>query len=114
MLLELLISFRQVGFTEWVDPFDVLSAMTNFRTLTGDTLDFLRTVHHVDDAFLHQLAQRGIWRHLGGMLDGQQITEAGILDYAFGIHTDDDRGRRLEVHTPQVTNGFLSNLIQVG
>lgn len=114
MNLDQLISVRKVQFSDWVDPFDVLSALPNYRTLTDNTLELLGSMRLVNDAFLRELAQRGILHHRGWLHDGRHITTAGILDYSFGNYAHDGRGRRLQVHAPQVCDDFLSKLIEVG
>ncbi|KAH7702486.1 hypothetical protein AAVH_30354, partial [Aphelenchoides avenae] len=105
-----------------LDVFDLVCAFPHYRTMNTDTLKLLREHVGLNDGLLRSLASRGIWsqRDLrtrnvmisrSGM-DGKEITEDGILDFAFGDYSGDEGGRRLHVNEPQISSRFISKLVE--
>ncbi|KAH7707566.1 hypothetical protein AAVH_25200 [Aphelenchoides avenae] len=84
--------YGKISLMPGLDVFDLICAFPHYRTINKDTLRFLQGHVGLNDDLLRSLASRGIWSqtnvracnemHRSGM-DGKEITEDGILDFAF-------------------------------
>ncbi|KAH7694218.1 hypothetical protein AAVH_38739, partial [Aphelenchoides avenae] len=104
------IYLENVSLTDDVDPWDFLGSFPSFRALNKSTLGLLEEDGKSNDAFLRTLAERGIWDHGECALPAGD--EKSILDYLFGEYEDDERGRKLRVSCPDISEDFLLNLVK--
>lgn len=111
-LSEQKFSLIDVKFAHDVDPIELFTALPSFRTLTTAAFDFLGRYVGYNDALLRSLATHGFWNV--PVIENAQVTDAGVLDFAFGAHVDAEGGRRLELSAAnKLSPQFLSNVVQV-